>query len=164
MDKAGHQIAALQISIGRDIGELQRILRVAMPTSNIVTQTINDTIVLTGEVDSPEEAQRAEDIAQGFVKDVNSSGGAPAAGLVVNSLTIRGRDQVMLKVTVAEVQRNIAKQLGLTSSTWGLSRNLIPSASTATSQRRRPDSRAASRSTIRRTRCQRRYRHSSVMA
>ena len=26
MDKAGHQIAALQISIGRDIGELQRIL------------------------------------------------------------------------------------------------------------------------------------------
>ena len=91
----------------------------AMPTSNIVTQTINDTIVLTGEVDSPEEAQRAEDIAQGFVKDVNSSGGTPAAGLVVNSLTIRGRDQVMLKVTVAEVSRAIAKQLGLTSSTWG---------------------------------------------
>jgi pilus assembly protein CpaC len=119
MDKEGHQIAALQISIGRDIGELQRILKVAMPTSNIMTQTINDTIVLTGEVDSPEEAQRAADIAQGFVKEVNSAGGAPAAGLVVNSLTIRGRDQVMLKVTVAEVSRNIAKQLGLTSSTWG---------------------------------------------
>ena len=27
-------------------------------------------------------------------------------------LTIRGRDQVMLKVTVAEVSRDIAKQLG----------------------------------------------------
>jgi pilus assembly protein CpaC len=119
MNKEGRQIAALQISIGRDIGELQRILKVAMPTSNIITQTVNDTIVLTGEVDSPEEAQRAADIAQGFVKDVNSTGGAPAAGLVVNSLTVRGRDQVMLKVTVAEVSRNIAKQLGLTSSTWG---------------------------------------------
>ncbi len=119
MDKAGRQIAALQISIGRDIGELQRILKAAMPTSNIITQTINDTIVLTGEVDSPEEAQRAADIAQGFVKEVNSSGGGSAAGLVVNSLTIRGRDQVMLKVTVAEIRRNIAKQLGLTSSTWG---------------------------------------------
>src|SRR3984957_10367669 len=46
MDKEGHQIAALQISIGRDIGELQRILKVAMPTSNILAQTINDTIVL----------------------------------------------------------------------------------------------------------------------
>jgi pilus assembly protein CpaC len=119
MDKAGHQIAALQISIGRDIGELQRILKVAMPTSNISTQTVNDTIVLTGEVDSAEEAKRAEDIAQGYAKEVNSTGGASAAGLVVNSLTIRGRDQVMLKVTVAEIRRDIAKQLGLTSSTWG---------------------------------------------
>ena len=32
---------------------------------------------------------------------------------VVNSIAVRGRDQVMLKVTVAEVQRNIIKQLGI---------------------------------------------------
>jgi pilus assembly protein CpaC len=32
---------------------------------------------------------------------------------VVNNLTLRGRDQVMLKVTVAEVQRDIIKQLGI---------------------------------------------------
>ena len=32
---------------------------------------------------------------------------------VANNLTIRGRDQVMLKVTVAEVQRDIVKQLGI---------------------------------------------------
>jgi pilus assembly protein CpaC len=32
---------------------------------------------------------------------------------VVNSIVVRGRDQVMLKVTVAEVQRNIVKQLGV---------------------------------------------------
>jgi pilus assembly protein CpaC len=121
MDKAGHQIAALQISIGRDIGELQQILRAAMPTSNITTHTINDTIVLTGEVDSAEEAKRAEDIANGFAKDMTAQGSAGSAigGLVVNSLNIRGRDQVMLKVTVAEIRRDIAKQLGLTSSTWG---------------------------------------------
>ena len=32
---------------------------------------------------------------------------------MVNNLTIRGRDQVMLKVTVAEVQRDVIKQLGI---------------------------------------------------
>ena len=32
---------------------------------------------------------------------------------MVNNLTVRGRDQVMLKVTVAEVQRDIIKQLGI---------------------------------------------------
>jgi pilus assembly protein CpaC len=46
-----------------------------------------------------------------------------ADGLVVNTLTIRGRDQVMLKVTVAEISRDIAKQLGITTSSltanWG---------------------------------------------
>lgn len=46
-----------------------------------------------------------------------------ADGLVVNTLTIRGRDQVILKVTVAEISRDIAKQLGITTSSltasWG---------------------------------------------
>ena len=32
---------------------------------------------------------------------------------MVNNLTVRGRDQVMLKVTVAEVQRDMIKQLGI---------------------------------------------------
>jgi pilus assembly protein CpaC len=32
---------------------------------------------------------------------------------VVNSIAVRGRDQVMLKVTIAEVQRSIIKQLGI---------------------------------------------------
>src|SRR6185369_7471887 len=35
------------------------------------------------------------------------------ADKVVNSIVVRGRDQVMLKVTVAEVARNIIKQLGI---------------------------------------------------
>jgi pilus assembly protein CpaC len=32
---------------------------------------------------------------------------------VVNAIAVRGRDQVMLKVTVAEVQRDVIKQLGI---------------------------------------------------
>ncbi len=118
LDSQGRQIAALEISIGRDVGELEEILKAALPTSDIVTRTVNDTIILSGEVDSPEEAQRAADIAQGFVKDLGT-GNANPENLVVNSLIIRGRDQVMLKVSVAEIRRDIAKQLGITSSTWG---------------------------------------------
>jgi pilus assembly protein CpaC len=117
LDATGHQIAALQISIGRDVGELQQILNAALPNSSIVARTINDTIILNGTVQSAEEAQRATDITEGFVKQLNAAGGAQ--DLVVNSLVIRGRDQVMLKVSVVEVRRDIAKQLGVTSSTWG---------------------------------------------
>jgi pilus assembly protein CpaC len=134
LDQQGRQIAALELSIGRDVGELQQILRAAMPAAAITARTVNDTIILTGAVDSIEDAQRAGDIAKGFVQQTSAGGppgapGAPGApgvsadGRIVNVLTIRGRDQVMLKVTVAEVERNIAKQLGITTSSltasWG---------------------------------------------
>ncbi|HUZ91868.1 MAG TPA: type II and III secretion system protein family protein [Methylocella sp.] len=128
LDQQGRQIAALDLSIGRDIGELQQILHAAMPAAAITARTVNDTIILTGAVDSAEEAQRAGDIAKGFAQRVYGGGGPGAPGvsvdgLVVNTLTIRGRDQVMLKVTVAEIDRNIAKQLGITTSSltanWG---------------------------------------------
>ena len=122
MDKEGRQIAVLELSIGRDIGELQQIIKAAMPNTTVIARTINDSIILTGEVDTAEDAQRVGDIAKGFAKQVNSTG-VSNDGLVINSLVIRGRTQVMLKVTVAEIQRNVAKQLGLTSSTisgsWG---------------------------------------------
>ncbi len=117
LDASGRQIAALEISIGRDVGELQQILNAALPNSAIITRTINDTIILNGTVDSAEEAQRATDIAEGFVKQAGQA--VAGQNLVVNSLIIRGRDQVMLKVSVAEIRRDIAKQLGLTSATWG---------------------------------------------
>jgi pilus assembly protein CpaC len=120
IDKQGRQIADLEISIGRDVGELQQILKAALPNSAITARTVNETIILTGEVDTPEEAQRAADISKGFANRLGAAVGASEAdSLIVNSLVIRGRDQVMLKVSVAEIRRDVAKQLGVTSSAWG---------------------------------------------
>jgi len=112
MDKSGAQISRIEILVGRDIGELDRILKTALPRSEVVLRTVNDTIILTGMVENAGDAQKAMDIASGFV------GGAGQQGAdnpkVVNSLVIRGRDQVMLKVSIIEVQRQIIKQLGFT--------------------------------------------------
>jgi pilus assembly protein CpaC len=120
LDKQGRQIADLEISIGRDIGELQQILKAALPNSAISARTVNETIILTGEVDSAEEAQRAADMARGFANRLGASVGASdAESLVINSMVIRGRDQVLLKVSVVEMRRDVAKQLGITSSTVG---------------------------------------------
>jgi pilus assembly protein CpaC len=52
------------------------------------------------------------DIARAFVGVSGGAAGA-ATGAVINSLTIRGRDQVLLKVTIAEVSRQAMKQLGV---------------------------------------------------
>lgn len=116
LDGQGRAISTFEVSIGRDVGELNQILRAAMPKSNVVSRTVNNTIILTGAVDSPGEAQQAYDIAKGFVPQGTVAGAE--AGVVVNAITVRGRDQVMLKITIAEIRRDIAKQLGVTSGSW----------------------------------------------
>ena len=120
LDAQGVRISELQVSVGRDIAELEQIFSVAMPKSSIVAKTVENTIILVGEADSAADAQMAEDLAKGFLGQ-NASG--VTVGRVVNSVTLRGRDQVMLKVTVAEVQRSVMKQLGVTnaiaSGSWG---------------------------------------------
>lgn len=123
MDAKGRQIAAIEVSVGRNIEELAQILKVAMPRSEIRMSTVNDAIILSGTVDTPSEAQQAFDIAKGFVSAAKIAGAAPSDGKVINAIAIRGRDQVMLKVTVAEIQRNVIKSLGMTAGSfsggWG---------------------------------------------
>jgi pilus assembly protein CpaC len=140
VDAAGRQVANLEISIGRDVGELMPLLKAALPKSNISARTVNDVIILTGTVGSAGEAQRAVDIARGFASRALGSGGAGGApgggggaapmgpapggapgndGAVINAMTIRGQDQVMLKVTVAEVERKVIKQLGFSAQSGG---------------------------------------------
>ncbi|MDI1262255.1 MAG: pilus assembly protein N-terminal domain-containing protein, partial [bacterium] len=103
-DAAGQQIAAYDIAVKRDLNGMRAALRQALPNSDIQIEGIGEGVVLTGTAASPVEAQQAADMAARLV------GGADR---VVNSIAVRGRDQVMLKVTVAEVARNIVKQLGI---------------------------------------------------
>ncbi len=110
LDAQGARISELQVSVGRDISELEQILSTAMPKSSFSVKTIENTIILGGVADSAAEAQMAEDIARGFL---GQNGDGQTVGRVVNSITLRGRDQVMLKVTIAEVQRSVMKQLGV---------------------------------------------------
>ncbi|WGR94257.1 type II and III secretion system protein family protein [Bradyrhizobium sp. ISRA443] len=103
-DAAGQQIAAYDIAVKRDLNGIRAALRQVMPNADIQVEGIGDSIMLTGTASSPIEAQQANDIATRL---------AGSADKVVNSITVRGRDQVMLKVTVAEVSRSLIKQLGI---------------------------------------------------
>ena len=115
MDAEGRQIAALEVNVGRDLNVLTQTLRTAMPQAQVAVRPAGDSVLLTGSVASASEAQQAVDIANAFV---GLSGNA-ARGAVINALTIRSRDQVMLQVTVVEVARTVLKQFGInTSGSW----------------------------------------------
>ncbi len=103
-DAAGQQIAAYDIAVKRDLNGARAALKQLLPNSDIQMDGLGDSIILTGTAANPIEAQQAGDLAARLAGGVDK---------VVNSIAVRGRDQVMLKVTVAEVQRSIIKQLGI---------------------------------------------------
>jgi pilus assembly protein CpaC len=103
-DADGRQIAGFDIAVTRDLNGLRGALRQSFPNADIRAEGIGDGIMLAGTAASPSEAQQAYDLASRLVGD---------GAKVVNGINVRGRDQVMLKVTVAEVQRDVIKQLGI---------------------------------------------------
>lgn len=114
MDADGRQISALEIEVGRDLNVLRQTLRAAMPGAQIEVKPAGNSILLVGNVANASEATQAVDIANAFV-GTSSGLFTSSKGAVINSLTIRGRDQVMVKVVVSEVQRKAIKQLGVNS-------------------------------------------------
>jgi pilus assembly protein CpaC len=103
-DSAGQQIAAYDIAVKRDLNGVRAALKQSLPNAEIQIEGVGDGVVLSGSAASPIEAQQAGELAARLV------GGNDR---VVNSIVVRGRDQVMLKVTVAEVARSIIKQMGI---------------------------------------------------
>jgi pilus assembly protein CpaC len=103
-DSAGQQIAAYDIAVKRDLNGVRAALKQSLPNADIQIEGVGDGVMLSGSAASPIEAQQAGELAARLVGGVDK---------VVNSIVVRGRDQVMLKVTVAEVARSVIKQLGI---------------------------------------------------
>ncbi|MBP1857915.1 type II and III secretion system protein family protein [Rhizobium herbae] len=129
----GEEIVSLDLEIERDIAGLEANLRRFLPDSDITVEIISDNIVLTGTVRTPLDSTRVEELARAFIKggeattrNITAEGNAGSTAdifaedrqesQIVNLLKIDGEDQVMLKVTVAEVSRQVLKQLGFSGS------------------------------------------------
>ncbi|MEE2690501.1 MAG: type II and III secretion system protein family protein [Pseudomonadota bacterium] len=106
-DTEGHQILNLEIQVERDLDALTGLYRKLMPDARIEAEAVNDNVVLRGSVQNSAQATNAAEIAARFVGDVQK---------VVTMLSIRQPEQVMLKVRVVEMQRQLMKQLGVSNS------------------------------------------------
>ena len=104
LDASGRTILSLRVRVDAGVSALQDTLSRVMPGSQVRAEAVNDSIILTGPVSSPGEADRAAQVARAFVS---------APEKVINMMTIAGSDQVMVRARVIEVQRTAVKQLGL---------------------------------------------------
>ncbi|MBB5043021.1 type II and III secretion system protein family protein [Shinella fusca] len=124
----GEEIVSIDLNVERDVSGLQANLRRFIPDSDIQVEIISDNIVLSGSVRTPQDAAQAVSLAEIFLKggeattrnitaqgnngDAAIFGEARQSSQVVNMLQVEGEDQVTLKVTVAEIRREVLKQLG----------------------------------------------------
>jgi pilus assembly protein CpaC len=147
--KDGEQIANLDLQVDRNTAGLEANLAKYVENSDIKVEIINSNIVLTGTVQTAQDATKAESLANIFLNGSaterrytskytssgkgssgsstfiisSSASGDTGKSSVVNLLQILGDDQVTLKVTVAEVSRSVMKQLGMNTFATGQTGN-----------------------------------------
>ncbi len=103
-DAAGRRILTLDIKVDQDTNALRQTISRVLPGSRVEAEALNDSVILTGQVMTAADADKAGQIAASFVAGPTK---------VLNMLSIAGKDQVMLQVRIVEMQRNIIKQLGM---------------------------------------------------
>lgn len=88
------------IAVDLDLERLQASLRQAVPRARVSAAAVLDRVVLTGSVPDAESAQKIMEIAGIYSQQI------------INHMRVAGVQQVMLRCTVAEVNRSATRQLG----------------------------------------------------
>jgi len=101
-------LAVMDLVVRPDIEGLKARLFDLMPDERIEVRSVNGSVVLSGLVSSSAALSQALAVADRY---------APA--LVTNLMSVKGSQQVLLKVRFAEMSRSVEKQLGIASSIIG---------------------------------------------
>ncbi len=81
--------------------------KLLFPKDLINVDSVGNTLILSGQISDPLNSERAKKIADAYIR------GMGLDSRVLNFLTLRGRQQVQLRVKVAEVSRTSLRQLGI---------------------------------------------------
>ena len=130
LDTSGAVIANFDIHVQIDDVAIQNTVHHLFPKEDVHISATGDQIILTGHVSNPAVAEQVASLVDRYVSGArgsagsSSTGGTPGASAagasgsgpdssIVNLLTVEGQQQVMLKVKVVEVSRNILRELGV---------------------------------------------------
>lgn len=103
-DKSGRVVYAANVRVGNNVGSVDEMLRLAMPEARIDATPMNNLVLLTGTVASPDDAAEAQRLVQAYVGTDTQ---------VVSRLKSATPLQVNLRVKIAEVNRSLVKEVGM---------------------------------------------------
>ena len=103
VDENEQMLANFRIVVTHNLSRLRNSLRGALPDGGVSVDSIEGTVVMSGSVNSPVEAEDARRLAASYL---------PADQEVLNRVRVEGSNQINLRVRIAEVSRQVVKQLG----------------------------------------------------
>lgn len=115
-DSRGRLIESIDIEVTHDINGVKSKLYEFLPNETIEVHSSQDKLILSGQVSNQEVMNRAIKVAETFTAGEAADSGATSSDNVIQStnvinlLSIGGAQQVMLEVTVAEVQRSLVRR------------------------------------------------------
>lgn len=101
-DAGGRVVYSTVARVGNNIETIDQMLTLAMPDAKIAANTMNGFVLLTGTVQSPDDAAEAERLVQAFVGEQTK---------VLSRLRTATPLQVNLQVRIAEVNRSLVKEM-----------------------------------------------------
>ncbi|MFH1746233.1 MAG: type II and III secretion system protein family protein [Planctomycetota bacterium] len=96
----GDQQRIFDIAVDLDLERLQASIRSMVPRARVRANSVLDTVVLSGAVPDADSAERIMQVANIYSDNV------------VNHMCVVGVQQVLLRCTVAEINRSATRQLG----------------------------------------------------
>jgi len=103
-DRSGRVVYAANVRVGTNAGSVGEMLRLAMPEASIQATPMNNLVLLTGTVASPQDVEEAQRLVQAYV-----GGGTQVVSRIRSATPL----QVTLKVKIAEVSRSLVKSIGV---------------------------------------------------
>lgn len=102
----GRPLINLEITVDQDTAIIEDMIRRYVPDARVTVESANGNLVVAGEVDSLVQSDQV-------LRLVTSYSPTRDALSVVNMMSVRAKDQVLLEVRIVEMQRTVVKQLGL---------------------------------------------------
>ncbi len=97
-------MASVPIKVNHNLKVLRETLDTAIPGHKIAASTINNAILLTGQVNSAIDADSARRIAERFID--------PETEQIISQMSVIAADQIHLRVRIAEVRNEVIEQFG----------------------------------------------------
>lgn len=105
-DSNGRPLINLEITVGVDTKVITETIARYVPSSRVQVESANNNLIISGIVDNLVQSDQVTRLVEAYVPE-NSE------GAVINMMTIRAKDQVMLEVRIVEMKRTLIKQLGV---------------------------------------------------